>query len=98
MNAYLLIALCGTFAAVVSANDLQDQIDRFAEDLHRVKEEIARLKNRIEATRVPEDQLPGKSTLGFHNFNSSIWNKLFLEFWFSLNYTLFSFFERKKNR
>ena len=59
MNAYLLLALCGALAATVSANDLQDQIDKFAEDLYRVKEQIAQLKERIDSARLSEEDLPG---------------------------------------
>lgn len=60
MNVYLLLALCGAFVATVSASDLQDQIDKFAEDLFRVKEEIAKLKERIDAARLAEHEIPGR--------------------------------------
>lgn len=59
MNVYLLLALCGAFVATVSANDLQAQIDKFAEDLFRVKEEIAKLKERIDSARLAEHEIPG---------------------------------------
>lgn len=70
MNVYLLLALCGAFVATVSASDLQAQIDKFTEDLFRVKEEIAKLKERIDSARLAEHEIPG--IIGTNYFKENI--------------------------
>lgn len=57
---HLLLALCCASVATVSANDIQDQIDKFADDLFHVKEEIAKLKERVDSARLAEHEIPGR--------------------------------------